>query len=56
MEVLKLVVKIETEQQMELLQMRIPANMAGRFMVFIGQELEAIATQAQRVSKVNDIK
>ena len=42
----KLVVKVETEQQEELLRIVIPDNMAGLFLAFVGQHLEGIVTQA----------
>lgn len=46
MEVQKLVIKVETQQQVELFRMEIPDNMAGRFLAFIGQQLEGIIAQA----------
>lgn len=42
MEIPKLVVKVETEQQEELLRIVIPDKMAGRFLAFVGQQLEGI--------------
>jgi hypothetical protein len=43
METPKLVIKVETEQQEELLQLVIPARMMGRFMTLVGQQLAALA-------------
>lgn len=46
MEVPKLIIKVETQQQEELLRMEIPDKMAGRFLAFVGQQLEGIVAQA----------
>ena len=42
----KMVVKVETEQQEELVRLVIPVNMAGRFLSFVGEQVEGIVTRA----------